>query len=708
MKRLKHLLYLFSFIFLFIAVIGTNEAYGASYAKTIDVKLKSGQDATSEIQKALDEAAKAGTSKKQALVNIPAGTYYISKTLIIGSNTYLKLDKKTYIKKNKNSKDPVLYMLHSKNGSKGKYADTSNITVQGGVWDNEFYQYNSTTSGSVFMFSHTSKLKILDVTLCNSYGTHLIELGGVKNCTIKGCTLYGFKAAGSDVEKEAIQLDICHSKSIIDSGEPFDDTPCAQITVTNCEIYDYPRAIGSHMMVKGIYHQNIKITNNNLHDISAAAIYGYNYSRLTVSGNTIENALCGIQLKTDSVAKASILDRNSGVKAMTVSKNNFKIKITDNTINLTGNISKDLSDNGSSIGIFIYGSDTYPMKDATITKNIIKCNSSSIYLRYVGGTSIKGNYLDRNAEAATVDTTKFSEDAIKLLSCENASIINNHISTLTKTAFENGIALREKSKNAVISENEVNHTTKSGLGLYDNSSVSSGTGNTINNSGLNGITVMASTVNLSDTVISNSSAHGVSLLDSSSATLNNFTIENSANNGLNVGSNCKVYLVDGEVTGSGSKGINMMENTTLDADNVSISDNNGKGVDIGGGVNAILTRCDVTGNSANGIFIDGVNSDTTINLCTISDNQGNALQLKNGYVYIDDNIIKNNCLGENEGKAVAVFGGITGEIKNNTFSNRNVKSELWIASDAFISSLLDTVKRTQATGYRDRCGNTYS
>ena len=31
-----------------------------SYAKVIEVKLKDGQDATSEIQKALDEAAKAG------------------------------------------------------------------------------------------------------------------------------------------------------------------------------------------------------------------------------------------------------------------------------------------------------------------------------------------------------------------------------------------------------------------------------------------------------------------------------------------------------------------------------------------------------------------------------------------------------------------------------------------------------------------------
>ena len=80
-----------------------NKVFAASYAKTIEVKLTDGQDATKEIQAALDAAAKAGTKKKQALVKVPAGTYYISKTLVIGSNTYLKLDKKTYIKKNKKS-----------------------------------------------------------------------------------------------------------------------------------------------------------------------------------------------------------------------------------------------------------------------------------------------------------------------------------------------------------------------------------------------------------------------------------------------------------------------------------------------------------------------------------------------------------------------------------------------------------------------------
>ena len=306
----------------------------ASYAKTIEVKLTDGQDATSEIQNALDAAAKAGTKKKQALVKVPAGTYYISKTLIIGSNTCLKLDSKTTIKKNTKSKEPINTMLRAQKGTKGKYSDHSNITVQGGKWDAGFIEYNGKSGGSVFMFAHVNKLKVLDVTLCNCFGTHLLELGGVKNCTVKNCEFYGFKAADSDVEKEAIQLDVCHSESILPNGEPYDDTPCEKITISGCNFHDYPRGIGSHMMVEGIYHKTIKITDNKFQDIEKAAIYGYNYVSLTIKGNTIKNAGCGIQLKSDSKATKTKLERNKGVKAMKVSKGEFKITIQDNKITL--------------------------------------------------------------------------------------------------------------------------------------------------------------------------------------------------------------------------------------------------------------------------------------------------------------------------------------------------------------------------------------
>lgn len=528
----------------FIVISGFVKINAASYAKTIELKLKDGQDATSEIQKALDDAAKSGTSKKQALVVVPKGTYLISDTLIIGSNTCLKLDKKTFIKKNPKSRYGVLYMVSVKKGSKGKYLDNSNITIQGGVWDAGFIKFTDTSGGSVFMFAHTNKLKILDATICNNFGTHLIELGGVKNCTIKGCELYGFKTTEDGTDKEAIQLDICHSDSILHGGEPFDDTPCEKITVSNCKIHDYPRGIGSHIMVEGIYHKTIKITNNNFYDLNQAAVYGYNYVNLTVKGNTMKNVWCGVQLKSDSTAKKTKMERNSGVKAMTLSNGRFNLNVTDNTITLSKNVSADEQDSGSSIGVFIYGSETAPIKNATIKGNTINCFSAGVYIRYVESCEISENYIDRYSEAKAADKTKFVEDAIKLLESANAKIDGNHISENSTNPFENGIALRDNCKNTVVNNNTVKMAAKAGIGLYSTCSITEGTGNTILNSGGNGITVMDAVINLDNCTVNNSKGRGISVQGDSKLTLTNSTFKN---NDMNA-----VQVIKGDVTISGN------------------------------------------------------------------------------------------------------------------------------------------------------------
>lgn len=708
-KKIKTLVSLFLSLCLLagcLVFLKNVRVQAASYAKVIEVKLKDGQDATSEIQKALDEAAKAGTKKKQAMVKVPAGTYYINKTLVIGSNTYLKLDAKTYMKKSPNPKDPIHHMLHAVKGKKGKFSDNSNITVQGGTWDAEFIHYNEKTGGSVFMFAHTNKLKILDVTLCNCYGSHLLELGGVKNCTVKNCEFYGFKAPDSDTEKEAIQLDVCHNESILPYGDPYDDTPCEKITITGCNIHDYSRAVGSHMMVEGIYHKTIKITDNNFHDLDKAAVYGYNYTNLTIKGNKITNVGCGIQLKTDSKVSKTKLERNKGVKAMKVSKGEFKLTIQDNTIKLTQKLSAEDKDSGNSMGIFIYGSETYPMKKATIKNNTIVSGSAGVYLRYVNSATITGNNIDRYDGAFGTEETKFAEDAIKLLSSSDAVITDNNISGKCSVPFENGIALREGSKNVSVSNNSIPCTNKSGIGLYDSSSITSGSGNSIKNAGLNGITVIGSSLTLSDSTISKTSQHGISIQSGASLNLNNVVVDSAASNGLNISSSSKVVMAGGSVTKSGAKGVNIYDGSSFSAQGTEISYSGGKGVDVGNDTTVKLDSCKIFGGGANGAFVDG-NTDTTITDCSIYDNSGNALQLKNGKIKVTGNTFTNNCKGESDGKAVAVFSGISGEISGNTFSNPGTKSELWITSEAKLSPSLSTVKTASAYGYTDAAGNSF-
>ncbi|MBO4416011.1 MAG: right-handed parallel beta-helix repeat-containing protein [Lachnospiraceae bacterium] len=627
------------FMLVFSAVIAAalqEEALAKTkYAKTITVKLIDGQDATSAIQSALDEAAKAGTKKKQALVKIPAGTYYLSRTLSIGSNTCLSLDKNTVMKKSTNVKDPIAYMLRSKQGSKGGFSDTSNITVTGGTWDAEYIAFNETSGGSLFFFVHTTDLTISDVHLCHNFGTHLIELGGVKKCTIKNCRLHGFKAAKEDTEKEAIQLDVCHNNNILPYGDPFDDSPCANITITGCEIYDYPRAIGSHMKVKGIYHDKITISKNVLHDVSAAAIYGYNYINVTIKENTMINVGSGVQIKTDATkAKKTILDRLAGVKEMKVKNGEYNIKILKNTITLSKKSYDDDSETEAGVekdsggcGVFLFGSEENNMKGVTISNNDMVCNASGVYLRYCDDATIAYNSIDRHIGAIGVETTKgVAEDAVKLRSCDRALIDGNLISTINPDMYENGIAMREGCIGAVISNNTIEGTTKSGIALYDQSSITDGENNTIENAGKHGIIASASEINLSGGTVTGAAEHGISILSGGKISLKNVTISNSAKRGINIKDNGVLEAENVKSLNSGEKGIDIAENCKATLINCEIGDGLAYGVDADKNSVITMTGCIVNNNKDNGVNIRSYVT-ITIDNCTIIDNDAKGVDI---------------------------------------------------------------------------------
>ena len=359
------------------------------------------------------------------------------------------------------------------------------------------------------------------------------------------------------------------------------------------------------------------------------------------------------------------------------------------------------------MGVFIYGSQKYPIKDVTISGNTITSNSSGVYLRYVSLATVSENYIDRHDDAFSTDTTTFAEDAVKLQNSSDAVITDNVISSIGKASFENGIALRDNSTNATVSYNTITRSAKSGIGVYDSSSIKGGETNTIFSSGLNGITVSEASVCLNDTEITDSAEHGISIRNNASLRLTSCKIAGSGNNGINIGPNSTADITSSDILTSGSKGINVMETGNLDIKTSNVSYNSGKGIDIGGDSLVSVYDCTIEANGANGIFVDG-DTTTVIELCKIKNNRGNALQLKKGNILVTKCEINNNCLDETDGKAVAVFSGITGTISYNSFCDPGTKSELWIASDTVLDPQLATVKTAGSYGMTDAAGNTYS
>ncbi len=579
-KAIKITALILALVLAFVNVPVTVNA--ASYAVKIDVTAKKygakkNKDSFKAIQTALNDAAKKGKAGKPALVKIPKGTYYISKTLSMGSNTVLELNKDTVIKKKKGS--DVFYMLRSAQGTKGKYNDVKNITVKGGTWDAEFKKVNDVSGGSLFFFAHVSGLNIENVTIRNNFGTHLIEMGGVKDVSIKGCKLYGFKAASKDTEKEAIQIDTCHDETILPSGGPFDDTPCTNVVIENNEIHSYPRAIGSHIAVQDLYHKDIIIKNNSIHDISAAAVYAYNYVNLTVEDNRFENVGSGVILKSYSkTAPDSMYKRLKKVKAMTLSNDTFNLTVKNNEISTVKNKENEVeSVDGGAKGIFIYGSDEYPIGSCVFDGNTVVSDSSGIYLRYVKNTEIKGNKVDRFAGAYNVEKTEFAEDAIKLLACTDITVSENKISTVNSDRYENGIALRENST-AKIDSNEINSTNKSGIAVYNSSA--EGTGNKINAAKKHGVTVQDGTLKLSSCSILGSGEHGACAQESE-LSLTGCTIEKSTNHGVLADSGSNLAVTDSTISESGKHGICVIDASKATLTGNTILDCKSNGIQIG-------------------------------------------------------------------------------------------------------------------------------
>lgn len=528
---------------------------------------KKGEDVTSSIQFALDDASKKGTKKNPVTVYVPSGTYYLSSPLEINSNVKLLCENNTLFKK----RGGYLYMLRSAELGKGGYQGVCNISVKGGIWDAGFLEYSDTSGGSLFFFAHANNLTFENVTLRNNFGTHLLELGAVSDVMVTGCTFYGFRSSDESTDKEAIQLDITHNDDIMPGAEPYDDTPCRNITITENEIYDYPRAVGTHSSVKSIYHDNITITNNSIHDIPAEAIYAYNYTNLTITKNTMENVGSGIVFKSYATkGQKTFFDRNTGIAAMPLPDSNYQVIIRENKILVPQ------QESGNSFGIFIYGEKDYKINGCSILDNEIQSNSSGIYIRYVGNSKIENNRIDKLGKSNFVDTA-FSDDAIKLLSSPDNQILNNKISVGTKDSFINGIALRDSSTNVTIEKNQIQHPDKCGIAIYTNSEASLKENqitdakshgitlvskavallqaNTIKNSGKNGITITgASSIAIQDgNLVEGSKAHGVSATNGSFLSMQNSKSIRNQKNGLLVASSTAESILDNDFSGNGGK-----------------------------------------------------------------------------------------------------------------------------------------------------------
>lgn len=466
-------------------------------------------------------------AKQQVKIYFPAGDYYIDKPMRVYSNTHLILDKNATIHRMDSMIDRMMLHNVDQNGNMdaiGGYKMSENITVEGGTWDGGNIA-KAKDAADIIRFDHATNIVVKDCTIKNVYDCHMIEYVGVKNGSISGCTLTGFRyQKGKEKNylyaREAIQLEAAWTnnpgnKSDVSSlwanGSVVDGSYCQGITVTNNTLINMPCGIGQHHYTTTGKYRNLNITiSNNTFTCSSSMKYcktaitcggmntvkiennkitgPYNFgihieqaSGITVSGNVLTNIVQNaIMMDTGSVKK---LENNTITSA-----GKHGISVGGGSVSsLTGNTITKVKQNGISIG-----KGTIKLISDNTIKNVKKHGIS-----ITGGcsiTSLTGNTITKaNQDGITLDKGK-----IKLLSNNTITNIKKHglsitggtigvgkkrskgiINNTISTCKQNGISISRKATVSAISKNKITGVKNNGISIIGNTKVYWVTKNTI-------------------------------------------------------------------------------------------------------------------------------------------------------------------------------------------------------------------------------------
>lgn len=398
-------------------------------------------------------------ASKQITIYFPAGDYYLDKSMRVYSNTHIILDKDATIHRMDSMLDRMILHNVDQNGrmdAVGGYKMSQNITIEGGTWDGGNIA-KAKEATDVIRFDHATNIVVKNCTIKNVYDCHLIEFVGIKNGSISGCTLTGFRyRKGKEKNflfaREAIQLETAwtnnpKNKKDLDAlwanGSVVDGTSCQQVTVTGNTIIDMPCGVGQHHYTSnGKYHnQDITISNNT---ITCSSQWKYCKTAITCGG------MNNVQIVNNKVTGPY----------------RFGIHITQaDNVTVSGNVVSNSTQNGI-------------MMDAGTAKMI---SGNTITNTAKHGISIGGGSL--------------------------TSLTGN---TVTKSK-QNGISIG-KGKIKTVSNNTINDIKKHGISVTGGVTITSMTGNTITKVKHDGITLDKGKIKLlSDNTINNVKKHGISI-----------------------------------------------------------------------------------------------------------------------------------------------------------------------------------------------------
>lgn len=463
------------------------------------------------IQAALDTARDNATTSYPYKVVVQPGSYELSSSLHIYSNTYLYVQGVTF-KQPAGAIANLLKVGATDDTMSGYYY--KNIVIDGGIWDQNG---NSNTS---IKACHAQNVKLINATLKNCKNSHLTEFAGIDGLTIENCTFADQELTVDAVPYtyEAIQFDILLESHL--SGYRSEDLPLKNVTVNKCTFKNVPRGVGSHTAILNSPVDTISITNNTFTGLKSLAIQAMNYVNCTISGNKISDCPQGIMVysvRESGTFLPSTAAKEGGIATSTSSSyvkpsNKQNIKITNNDIHVAGTDPYEQYENaaifvsGLNLAKAVQGSgDKIPagnhfISDVTVSGNTIDTDGHGIRLQDVKSSTIQDNDITYHSNSTDVFY------GIQLREGTTDSTIKNN--TVTKPI--SGIHVYADCIVKEISSNKVVSPSNNGI-MIEDADATDISNNTITKPGLSGIFVYAkgSVGSISKNTVSEPKNYGV-------------------------------------------------------------------------------------------------------------------------------------------------------------------------------------------------------
>ena len=616
------------------------------------------------IQDALD-LGKTATASNPLVVNVPNGTYHLSKQLRIYSNTTLKLaDGATIVRD-----DETTHMLSSGGDNvTGGYGQLKNVTITGGKWDGNVKTYtkNGEKYGNNYInlmtLWHGENITISNTTFSGCCGSHFIEVSAVKGFTVDGVTFKDFyKHGGTDyvyssetadresnessVRSEAIQIEY-PGKNNCEFALPYDNTPSMNITIRNCTFTNCLSGIGNHH--SDVTTPNITIENNTFTNMGSACINLANMTNVTITGNTAKNV-------------RSFLWACDGSSA-TVKNNNVTYGF--NAVDPRGE------------------QDVVYVKDSDVTFSKNKVYGAGKHVFFATGSTVKTSITDNEFDMSSFQA---KYNAIQVQANESQVNITGNI--ITKPA-QTGIYIAN-AKGATgyktVSKNTIKNSGEHGIRVIKSSGITL-SGNTITKPVVQGFSIEGSKLTVSGNIITSPSNIGILASASSTLTATDNEITSPGTSGISgnastitatgnvinsAGSNA-IYVTDGSTLTAKSNTITSPKDvgiggraSSVTADGNTISKTGGNSIYLNAATAGSITNNKISNSSSTGVRIDSCTKATiTISGNTVTSSAGTGISVKSSAVKVDGNTVSSNT----KDNAVYFDTATSGSITNNKIS----------------------------------------